>query len=104
MSIKVSKHTISFLFLSAFLLLKVANAHSLSHLLEEEENWQCELCEMAFTFQENTPVVYTSGKEWVPKVTFSCEYQPVIAGYQEPLQHIASPHDVHNKPPPFGIL
>ncbi len=95
-----NKKVVGLLFLLAFLFLRVANAHTLSHFADDTNEDHCELCEIICVSQELTPFA-DPGPSETPN--FSLVYpkiDDVNAGYDEPLHCFASPTFVYNKPPP----
>ena len=50
-----SKKVLGLFFLSAFLFLRVANAHTISHFSDDSTENHCELCEIIVVSQELTP-------------------------------------------------
>lgn len=50
------KHTIAYFFLAAFLLLRVANMHTVSHLFTDVETEHCELCTLIASTNQGTPL------------------------------------------------
>ena len=93
------KQVLGLLFLSAFLFLRVANAHTLSHYSDESSETECELCEVIIVNQELTPFVDQPSDDVRFNNSFFCPYDQHI-GYDVPLCRIASPEVVYNKPPP----
>ncbi|MEM7085261.1 MAG: hypothetical protein AAF489_03715 [Bacteroidota bacterium] len=96
----INKSIISLLFLSAFLFLRVANAHAFSHSSDEEEGTHCELCEIITTSQDQTPFTGEASSETENNRLIFVETNQLNAGYDVPFHCIVSPDFVYNKPPP----
>ncbi len=98
----MGKTIISLLFLSAFLFLRVANAHAFSHFSEDDIDTDCELCEIISVTQELTPFVDQSHEDTTPDHVVFLEINTQNLGYEEPRYLIVSPLSVYNKPPPLS--
>lgn len=96
------KALLSFLFMAAFLVPRVADLHAFSHLEEDSDQNEshCELCHI--TTAEDPKDLYF--------IDDFCYQEPLAAvpdsfivadSYQAPLAKIASPTSVYNKPPPI---
>jgi len=97
------KHITTFLFLVAFLLPRVANVHAWEHLSDDDETIACELCDITTQSQEVDlfleVVTYDDTSSLNTPNTFI-----VNTYYNSPLDKIATPTSVYNKPPPQAIL
>ncbi|MEL6812435.1 MAG: hypothetical protein AAFP76_13975 [Bacteroidota bacterium] len=98
----INKSIISLLFLSAFLFLRVANAHAFSHFSDDADEAHCELCEIIVASQELTPFVGQASVEIGNDNAIFVENDQSNSGYVVPLQSIVYPDFVYNKPPPFS--
>ena len=97
----IGKNIISLLFLSAFLFLRVANVHTLSHYTDEVDKNDCELCEIITVSNQFTPFVDQIPDEIEIRSVVIPESMSLVQDYEEPLHSIASPDFVYNKPPPL---
>lgn len=94
------KALLSFLFMAAFLVPRIADMHAIEHLEDgEDEGTHCELCH--FTTAEDPKDLY-----FLNDISYQEPFQPVpdsfetAINYVAPLALIASPTSVYNKPPP----
>lgn len=130
------KSVISFLFLVAFLSLRVVNAHAYSHLFdktqegdhhhtealyygvgnfhvddhrcgsnhsneeEEEEDHNCDLCDFLLNTQQHTPFGQANTENLTTITPLFIDQSEPLTAYDAPLQCIATPLSVYNKPPP----
>ncbi len=90
----------AFFFLSTFLFLRVANAHTFSHLNESDETTHCELCEIITVSQQLTPYLDNASTDTEDKNHAFFQYPQINFVYEEPLHCIVTPVFFHNKPPP----
>ena len=96
----INKSILSLLFLSAFLFLRVTNAHTYSHFGEDENDIHCELCDIIVNSQDTTPFSsQTSFQTTTFKATFVV-VKKMNSAYNVPLHCIVTPTSVYNKPPP----
>ncbi|UAB80021.1 hypothetical protein INR76_07690 [Marixanthomonas sp. SCSIO 43207] len=95
------KSYIALFLFAAFMLVRVVNVHAFSHLDEEHSDLaHCELCD-AFKHSEKD-IKFIPQVSDVKETTigvFEYKSKPIV-GYDEPLQYIATPLTLHNKPPP----
>ncbi|MFD2568587.1 hypothetical protein [Pseudotenacibaculum haliotis] len=97
-----SLHSVFSIFLlSAFLLLKVADAHAFSHFSDDFDANDCELCQVISDSKQLKPVLNSSFVEVEEKNVFFLEKNTINAGYEAPMLCIACPSFVYNKPPPL---
>lgn len=94
------KNVISLVFLLAFLFLRVANVHSVSHHLDEIDTNTCELCEIITVTHQFTPFVDQSPEDIEYNLCIVPKNSSINFGYEEPLHCIVSPDFIYNKPPP----
>ena len=94
------KKAILFIALVSFLLLRVGNVHSFSHSSEESDTPHCELCEMLYHVQEQSPVVKSETSKVTITSFFPPEQKSAFTEYEEPLYCFVYPRCIHNKPPP----
>ncbi len=81
-------------------MLRVGDVHSMTHLGDEEQEPHCELCEMVIVSEQFNPFTDNNANETgITNPDFS-EVNIRTIGYEAPLQFIASPSFVYNKPPP----
>ena len=90
----------AFFFLSTFLFLRVANAHTFMHINESDDATHCELCEIITVAQQLTPYLDNNFTDTEDKNRTFFEYTKMYFAYEEPLHCIATPVFFHNKPPP----
>ena len=100
MQSQVSKNVISLLFLSAFLFLRVANAHTFLHFQDNNVHTDCELCEIITASNEITPFLDQSVEEESYNCLLYTRTYSLNKGYEEPIHCIVTPDVVYNKPPP----
>ncbi|MEM7187305.1 MAG: hypothetical protein AAF466_11665 [Bacteroidota bacterium] len=97
-----TKRFVGLFFLLAFLSLRVANAHTISHVTEDGNDHHCELCEIITVSQELTPFEGGNENATLSSPFIYSETDDVNVGYLEPILLIASPVFIYNKPPPRG--
>lgn len=95
-----TKNVLSFLFLAAFLLLRVGNVHAATHISEDSEATHCELCELIQVNNESMDVLDLSFTE-VPTIV---EIPVVKSDLKSTYLNVTLPFvftDLHlNRPPP----
>lgn len=94
------KRLLSFLFLAAFLLLRVAGVQAMTHDHENDQQTACELCELMAVAEEHTPVFSTADEVVISPPTIVPLPNENPATYETPLFQISEPSFVYNKPPP----
>lgn len=101
--IKYKSHIAFFLFV-AFLLIRVVNLHAISHIDDTDSGQvHCELCDIIHHSHKDTQFL-----AHFPDLTdefnfFFHSNSEVYIGYNEPLHQIATPLELHNKPPPTQL-
>ncbi|MFS4416621.1 hypothetical protein [Maribacter sp. 2307ULW6-5] len=100
------KHTISYLLLATFLLFRVANLHTVAHMVSgEAESGHCELCTLITTTNQTTPLQVAPAQETVSSIyLLGVSEEKSIATYSAPGQKTILSDYFHNKPPPFIFL
>lgn len=94
------KNTVTLFFLSAFLFLRVVNAHAIVHLFEEEpESIQCELCEVIVENVQQD-LVLANAETKAPYTSISVQKENTTTVYKAPCISIALLEHLHNIPPP----
>lgn len=100
MCIKKYKLLISYFFVITFLLLKVVNLHAFTHAFEQEDNhYDCELCEFYTTNSEKYPVAFTSALPEIP-IPLLFILEPFQVEYTAPFVKTNFSGSYFNKPPP----
>ncbi len=100
MRMHICKNLISFFFLSSLLFLRIADAHAFSHFSDDNDQIDCELCDIITTSNQFTPIFEGSFIAEKPK---HCEGFQVIQTnfcYETSQYSITLPKSVYNKPPP----
>lgn len=99
------KHSISYFFLAAFLLLRVADLHIVTHVLNDTEYEHCELCTLTTNTNQTTPLQLRDPQPdiSVEKVLDSYDRRPA-GTYTAPLQKNLLSGYYHNKPPPANSM
>jgi hypothetical protein len=94
------KITVTLFFLSAFLFLRVANAHTIVHFFEDaNDTTHCELCEIITTSQQQDLVLDNS------KIPSTEHFNVVLkqknsSNYKAPTLYFILLEHLHNLPPP----
>lgn len=95
------KHSITYLFLAVFTLMRVANLHTVKHVLADAEYEHCELCELITTTNQSTPLQTTITQAATPFASFLDTRQGEIpTNYTVPEQKTLLSDYFYNKPPP----
>lgn len=94
------RKTISIIALILFLLLRVGDMHAFSHMSDDKDIAQCELCDMLVLAEELNPAIANEYQAEVDEPIINCSENDKLTGYEEPLYCIASPDEILNKPPP----
>ncbi|TQD40669.1 hypothetical protein [Haloflavibacter putidus] len=99
---KKVKHSISFIFLFAFLLVEVADLHVLAH--DDDDNStpeKCVWCQISHTQADLTAVLPSASAEISSPIFFEQVYlQPV---YSYALSNKLPVCSLYNKPPPTSV-
>ncbi|QLE02116.1 hypothetical protein HX109_11340 [Galbibacter sp. BG1] len=98
------KHTLSYFFLVAFLLLRVLSLHEYSHVDNDSDYENCELCTIISCAKENTPLENST----LPVATsatpfFDFPQHKFSNVYASPYHKILLLDYHYNKPPPFNF-
>ena len=95
-----TKNIISLLFLSAFLLLRVGNAHAITHISDDGDVNHCELCELIQVTNDSTDLPDLASFDvpapviiYVPKDDLNSDYNAPVYRFILPDRHL-------NRPPP----
>ncbi len=100
MRLNCCKNIISLFFVTAFVFLRVANAHAFSHFSDDDQDAHCELCEIIIISNQLTPFIGDTFEEIEQNsVTRDQEYT-VDFGYETSEYCVTLPESVYNKPPP----
>ncbi|MGB5817896.1 MAG: hypothetical protein WBG90_00330 [Saonia sp.] len=95
------KHSTAYFFLFAFLLMRVVNLHTVSHVLTGEEYEHCELCDLITTTDQGTPLQISTPQVEMSFASFLDGYNSKSLGfYSTPYQKTILSDYFHNKPPP----
>ncbi len=101
MELRIRKNTISLLFLSAFLFLRIVDVHAFYHIDEDDgDQIECELCDVMYQTQELNVFLGNTAEE----ITFKSI--DVLRNYNENDDYNTFyfsntlPENVYNKPPP----
>ncbi|AXT58987.1 hypothetical protein D1816_01000 [Aquimarina sp. AD10] len=101
MRLNINKNIISLFFVSAFIFLKVVNAHAFSHFSEDDDDQtHCELCEIFTTTNQLTPFTNNSLTEIEQKFIVAFQEQKINFCYETSQYSITQPKSIYNKPPP----
>lgn len=95
------KYTISLFFLTSFLLLRVINFHSISHLFSDKDSHHCEYCIVVSNTNNGTPLdVNTLSFNYSLEAPVDFTAKNDFISYVAPYQKILYSDYSHNKPPP----
>ena len=100
MRMNISKNIISLLFVSAFLFLRIVNAHAFSHFSDDEDQIHCELCEIIVVSHKLTPFTDSTFVDIAQKSTLDFQVYKTNFCYKTFQYCITLPESVYNKPPP----
>lgn len=95
-----AKRVVSFLFLVAFLLLRVGGVQAMSHDHDDEHEEHCELCELMALAEERTPIQSGPAEVEIKAQTVVPYPSEIPFTYETPQFQISEPSYVYNKPPP----
>ncbi|WP_103863517.1 hypothetical protein [Aquimarina sp. I32.4] len=103
MRLKVRNTTISIIFLSTFLFLRIVNLHAFSHFSEEDETPHCELCEIIAASQQDIPFFDQAFVLPEQKPTMVLQKKERLCEYDTSHYCITLPRNIYNKPPPVSL-
>ncbi len=97
---RVLTHIVTLLFVAAFLIPRIANIHALSHSVDDDSSFSCELCDILVDSYQLDLINYDNSypenaSQRIPNSRI------VYTEYNSPQQTIASPIFIYNKPPPL---
>ncbi|MDC7996443.1 hypothetical protein [Gilvibacter sediminis] len=95
-----AKNIISLLFLSAFLLLRVGNAHAVTHLADDADLHQCELCELIQVTEDSNDLDLPATVEIPLPQTIEAVSDDLNSDYAAPVYRYVIPDRLRNRPPP----
>lgn len=96
---KLITNTIVLLFMTAFLIPRIAGVHAIAHFSGDDEEITCEFCD-TITFTNQFDLSSADGFTGLLELQIAPSSFVVIKNYNEPLAKISSPIAIHNKPPP----
>ena len=94
------KNTIASIFLLSFLFVRIINIHTLSHIDQDTNSDDCELCEIIVSNNKFGPLANFNSCEYNIETVLIPRLAKVISNYSNPLETVSTPKFVYNKPPP----
>ncbi|WP_109299372.1 hypothetical protein [Aquimarina sp. AU474] len=94
------KNIISIFFISTFLFLRIVDVHVLSHFSDDNDQVDCELCEIITVSNKLTPYIGNASIEVVQKTILGFPEYKTNFCYETSQYSITLPESVYNKPPP----
>lgn len=94
------KNIIGFSFLAAFLLLRVVNAHAITHYADEGDTHQCELCELIQVTNDTDDITFDATFEVPSPINIYIIKDDLNSDYQTPVYRFILPDRYLNRPPP----
>ncbi len=97
---RVITHIITLLFTVAFLVPRVANLHAMNHLSGDDDSISCEICDAISVSNQFDLITgdifhFENNLQNIPSSFI------VYTQYSTPIEKIASPISIYNKPPPI---
>jgi len=96
------KNTIASVFLLTFLLVRIVNVHTITHIDDESDSDHCELCEIISINNQSELLFDSNTYEFNNPLNSIVTSKKIALNYSNPLQTVSTPSFVYNKPPPIN--
>ncbi|WP_131248817.1 hypothetical protein [Aquimarina atlantica] len=100
MRMNIWKNIITLFFLSTFLFLRIVNVHAISHFSDDDDQIDCELCEIIAVSYKLTPFTDSTLVEVEQKSAIDFHEYKINFCYETSQYSITLPKSIYNKPPP----
>ncbi len=105
MRLNIYKNITVLFFVSAFLFIRLVDAHVFSHFTDENDDLiHCELCEIIIASNNFTPFINNASEKIGQKAIIDFPEYKIVLCYKTSQYSVTLPESVYNKPPPLFLI